>query len=137
MIVPSAPLYVAIGGNDDYPDPDATAERWPLWKCWLLSFGTCFFLLQWPALAMAMMGGSMLFDDPNKSSFELLFNWLIYVLLVGFPTVLLMSVVTSCRGDVGGRLEQAVRCSFILVCWFTSIVAIWLPLVLLSMLFSR
>ena len=139
MIVPSAPLYVAIGENDDDLDPDATAERrqyvGPLWKCWLLSSGTCFFLLLWPALAMALMGGMMLFDDPFQSSSELRVGLLIYYLLVGFPIVLLVSMVTMCRGYVVGRRDQAVRCSFVPVGWFAVIVAMWLLRALLSKLF--
>ena len=141
MIVPSAPLYVAIGENDDDLDPDATAERrryvGPMWKCWLLSSGTCFFLLLWPALAMAFMGSLMLHYDPYKSSFGLLLCYLLFYLLVGFPIVLLVSAVTMCRGYFVGRRDQAVRCSFVPVGWFALIVAIWLLHALLSKLFPR
>ena len=141
MIVPSAPLYVAIGENDDDLDPDATAERrryvGPMWKCWLLSSGTCFFLLLWPALAMVLMGGMMLFDDPYLRSYELRVCYVIYFLLLGFPIVLLVSVLTMCCGYVAGRRDQAVRCSFVPVGWFAVIVAIWLIFALLSKLFPR
>jgi hypothetical protein len=138
MTIQSAPLYVTIDDNDDDdPDPDATAERrryvGPMWKCWLLSSGTFFLLLLWPALGLALMGGMIVFDNPNPHG--MLVSFVLYFMLLGFPFVLLVSVVTMCRGYFTGRLNRAVKCSFVPVGWFAVIVALWLVLVLLAQLF--